>query len=192
MKKYLVLLSLVACFLCSNGQDLTKIGESINGTLVTIKDKSPIGYTDSLDGVIFRLTKLSDVSVTVSIANKSDEMLHFSYNDSYFIVDGTTESIISETTLMIDKDKSIQDIKIAPNTSTRLELFNKTRLESYGTIWYMFSNKKANNIFKRGKGSEKVSMVLVLKNEKGEKIKKEFIFTVRGSVELKELRKSMK
>lgn len=192
MKRLLFVLLMLGAFGIAKGQDLTKIGESINGTKVTINDKNPIGFMDSINGVNFRIGPLSDISVDVDISNKSGDMVYFSYSDSYFVVDGKTENIISSRTLMMNKDKPIQDVKIAPNTSVRLELVNKERLEDYGVIWYMFSNKKANNVFKHNKVSDKVSMVLVLRKENDEKIKKEIIFTVRGSNELKEIKKSLK
>jgi hypothetical protein len=173
-------------------QDITQVGASINGTKVTINDKNPVGFKDSIDGVNFRVGTISDVGVNVDVANNSDDMVSFSYSDSYFIVDGKTETIISGKTLMINKDKPIQDVKIAPNTSVRLELINKERTEDYGAIWYMFSNKKANSVFKNNKASDKVSMVLVLRKENGDKIKKEIIFTIRGSAELKEIKKAQK
>jgi hypothetical protein len=192
MKSILLIFMFLGALFTLNAQDLTQVGASINGTKVTVNDKNPIGFKDSVDGVNFRVGTISDVGVNVEVANNSDDMVSFSYNDSYFIVDGKTETIISGKTLMINKDKPIQDVKIAPNTSVRLELINKERTEDYGTIWYMFSNKKANNVFKNNKASDKVSMVLVLKKENGDKIKKEIIFTIRGSAELKEIKKGLK
>lgn len=192
MKRILFVLFMFGVSGIARGQDLTKIGASINGTKVTINDKNPIGFKDSLDGVNFRIEALSDVSVDVSVSNNSNGMVYFLYSDSYFVVDGKTETIISSKTLMINKDKPIQDVKIASNTSVRLELINKERLEDYGRIWYMFSNKKANNRFKNNKETDKVAMVLVLRKENGDKIRKEIMFTVRGSNELKEIKKSLK
>ncbi|MDR6734165.1 hypothetical protein [Sphingobacterium sp. 2149] len=192
MKSILFVFMLLGGLGTVQGQDITQVGASINGTKVTINDKNPIGFKDSVDGINFRVGTISDVGVNVEVANNSDDMVSFSYNDSYFIVDGKTETIISRKTLMINKDKPIQDVKIAPNTSVRLELINKERTEDYGTIWYMFSNKKANNVFKNNKASDKVTMVLVIKKENGDKIKKEIIFTIRGSIELKEIKKGLK
>lgn len=192
MKSILFVFMLLGGLGTVQAQDITQVGASINGTKVTINDKNPVGFKDSIDGISFRVGTISDVGVNVDIANNSDDMVSFSYSDSYFIVDGKTETIISGKTLMINKDKSIQDVKIAPNTSVRLELINKERTEDYGVIWYMFSNKKANNVFKNNKASDKVSMVLVLKKENGDKIKKEIVFTIRGSAELKEIKKAKK
>lgn len=192
MKSILFVFMLLGGLGTVQAQDITQVGASINGTKVTINDKNPVGFKDSIDGISFRVGTISDVGVNVDIANNSDDMVSFSYSDSYFIVDGKTETIISGKTLMINKDKPIQDVKIAPNTSVRLELINKERTEDYGAIWYMFSNKKANNVFKNNKASDKVSMVLVLKKENGDKIKKEIIFTIRGSAELKEIKKGLK
>ncbi|WP_343566335.1 hypothetical protein [Sphingobacterium sp.] len=192
MKSILIVFMLLGGLGIVQAQDITQVGASINGTKVTINDKNPVGFKDSIDGVNFRVGTISDVGVNVEIANNSDGMVAFSYYDSYFVVDGKTETIISGKTLMINKDKSIQDVKIAPNTSVRLELINKERTEDYGVIWYMFSNKKANNVFKNNKASDKVSMVLVLKKENGDKIKKEIVFTIRGSAELKEIKKAKK
>lgn len=192
MKSILFVFMLLGGLGIVHGQDITQVGASINGTKVTINDKNPVGFKDSIDGVNFRIGTISDVGVNVDVANNSDDMVSFSYIDSYFIVDGKTETIISGKTLMINKDKPIQDVKIAPNTSVRLELINKERTEDYGVIWYMFSNKKANNVFKNNKASDKVSMVLVLKKENGDKIKKEIVFTIRGSAELKEIKKAKK
>lgn len=190
MKRILFVLTFWVVTISANGQDLTKIGASINGTKVTIDNKNPIGFKDSVDSYNFLISSLNDVGADVKVANNSNEMIYFSYNDSYFIVEGKTESIIAGKTLMIDKDKAILDVKIAPKTSVLLELINKPRVEEYGTIWYMFSNKKANSIYKRSHESDKVSMMLVLKKENGDKITKEFNFTVRGSAELKDLKKS--
>jgi hypothetical protein len=192
MKSILIVFMLLGGLGIVQAQDITQVGASINGTKVTINDKNPVGFKDSIDGVNFRVGTISDVGVNVDVANNSDDMVSFSYSDSYFIVDGKTETIISGKTLMINKDKPIQDVKIAPNTSVRLELINKERTEDYGAIWYMFSNKKANSVFKNNKASDKVSMVLVLRKENGDKIKKEIIFTIRGSAELKEIKKAQK
>jgi hypothetical protein len=192
MKSILIVFMLLGGLGIVQAQDITQVGASINGTKVTINDKNPVGFKDSIDGVNFRVGTISDVGVNVDVANNSDDMVSFSYSDSYFIVDGKTETIISGKTLMINKDKPIQDVKIAPNTSVRLELINKERTEDYGAIWYMFSNKKANSVFKNNKASDKVSMVLVLRKENGDKIKKEIIFTIRGSAYLKEIKKAQK
>jgi hypothetical protein len=180
MKSILIVFMLLGGLGIVQAQDITQVGASINGTKVTINDKNPVGFKDSIDGVNFIVGTISDVGVNVDVANNSDDMVSFSYSDSYFIVDGKTETIISGKTLMINKDKPIQDVKIAPNTSVRLELINKERTEDYGAIWYMFSNKKANSVFKNNKASDKVSMVLVLRKENGDKIKKEIIFTIRA------------
>lgn len=189
MKKYTLFLVAFLSMLGINAQDLSSVGVKVNGARVTIQDKEPIGFSISKEGINSEIAYLYENEVHVRIENQTDDMAYFSFNDSYFIVEGSTKAVISDNTIMLDKDKALEDIKIAPKTNAKVRLVCKEYLESGLPI---FSNRWSNHRYKKGEGSDKVTLAVVVKKENGEKIKQEFLFTVRGTAELKDLKNKAK
>ncbi|WGQ15582.1 hypothetical protein [Sphingobacterium faecium] len=124
MKKTLIIFAILWAT-ATIAQNKKPEGYSVGGTTVSIDGKNPIGLKFEHDGFEFQISRLTPTDIEVRIKNNTDSMALLSLNDSYFVSRGETESVITDETILLDADKPLQDIKIAPKTSTSKRLMSK-------------------------------------------------------------------
>lgn len=181
MRKYIFILAMLIAGSSVNAQNTHNEGYSVGGTTVSIDGKNPIGLKFEHDGFEFQISRLTPTDVEVRIKNNTDSIALLSLNDSYFVSGGETESVITDETILLDVDKPLQDIKIAPKTSTSKRLMSK---EQTVLALPFFSNRWANDHFKKSGESTNKSLVIVVKNG-GLEVPHSFDFKVQGSNEIR-------
>lgn len=185
MKQSLIrLLAFILIIGSANAQDKKTVGYSVGGTIVSIDGKNPIGLKFDHDGFEFHISRITPTDVEVRIKNNTDSMALLSLDDSYFVSGGETESVITDETILLDVDKPMQDIKIAPKTSTSKRLMSK---EQTVLALPFFSNRWANDHYKKSGESTNKSLVVVIKSG-GLEVQHSFDFKVQGSDEIKAIK----
>ena len=184
MGKYIFILAMLIAGSSVNAQSTKSEGYSVGGTIVSIDGKNPIGLKFEHDGFEFHISRLTPTDVEVRIKNNTDSMALLSLSDSYFVSGGETESVITDETILLDVDKPLQDIKIAPKTSTSKRLMSK---EQTVLALPFFSNRWANDHFKKSGESTSKSLVVVVKSGSLE-VQHSFDFKVQGSNEMKTIK----
>jgi len=171
-----VLLTLLAVFSLTTGycQDITKFGIDI-GTYVAIDSASPKGYSVESDFATITVVDISGGSVTIDIKNKTNEMLYASYNDSYYIINGSTVDLLPGNTYLKDANFEVKDDKIAPSTNLKVSLFTRRHNDVFNPI---FSNGRAHRMYKENGVGVSESLIVVVKDGAGNKADHKFVFDV--------------
>lgn len=170
----LFLLIAVVKISISYSQDISKFGINI-GTYVAIDSASPIGYSMESDLVYAKIVGIRGGSVTVEITNKTNKMLYLSYNDSYFIVNGSTYATLPERTYVKDVNYEVKDDKIAPSTNIKVTMLTRDHDDFFNPI---FSNGRAHKSYKTNGVGVSESLVISIKDQDGNRIDHKFVVDV--------------
>lgn len=188
MVRALLILMAVVNISFGYSQDVSKFGIDV-GTYVAIDSSSPIGYTVDSKIATAKILGLTGGSVKLKVTNKVNEMLFVSYNDSYFVVGGSTFAVIPKNTYVKDINYEVKDDKIAPSTNFEVTLLTPEHNDFFNPI---FSNGRAHKMYKEKGHGVSESLVLVVKDNDGNKIEHKFAFDVTPVKMVSDYKKSTK
>jgi hypothetical protein len=131
MKKYLVLLSLVACFLCSNGQDLKRV----HLVYVQVDDKNPDTHVYGDEKLSIKFLDIEHDNFKIQLANNSDENIEFIRKKSYTVINGSASTQASPYTYLTNEI-------IPKNSTVTINVYPGSFFDYFTAKKYYKNNRK--------------------------------------------------